>query len=358
MTNTGAFRRTLRATLGVVSATIAPIPTEWRKTTFGLAKSSTRRAERARQWGERWREWDEWDIDAVAAKQGGAIDLAQLADIGLAPSAVRDRVRAGRLHRRYPGVYAVGRPDLPREGHWWAAVLACGPGALLSHFSNSASLGLLSSSATVVDVTVPLTRHPVHPGIRVHRATLASADRVLDDGVPRTSTARTLLDLAAVAPEGVVSSAVGRMAVANELDMSSIDELLARSKGHRGVRKLRAALGAHRAGDGQPRSELERRFLDLCRRYELPMPLTNQWMAVAGEEMEVDFVWHRERLVVETDGFEAHGGRGAFVSDRRRDQLLGANGWRVIRVTWDDVVAAPTRIASLIRKALRQPLPV
>ncbi len=130
-----------------------------------------------------------------------------------------------------------------------------------------------------------------------------------------------------------------------------MDELLARARGRRGVRNLRAVLGSE-VGEGTPRSELERRFLALCRRARLPRPAVNQWLAIAGEEMQVDFVWHAARAVVETDGFRTHGTRQAFRRDRRRDRLLNLAGWRVVRFTWDEVTAEPTHVTEAVRNLL------
>ncbi len=320
---------------------MSPVPAEWTKTTSPLAKTSSRRGGGL-----------ERRIVAVAETHGGVIDLAQLETLGLSASAVRDRVRAGRLHRRYPGVYAVGRPDLSRDGRWWAAVLACRPDAFLSHGSAATADGLLQGDSPVIHVTVSPARRPRHRGVRVHRAELSPADVVTGDGVPRTSVARTLLDLAAVAPGGVLEAAVRR---ADPADLRILDERLPEHAGRRGVRVLRAALEAAGFGDGQPSGELERRFLTLCRRHGLPSPLVNQWMPIPGEEMKVDFMWPGSRLIVETDGFETHGGRQAFVRDRRRDQVLSANGWRVIRLTWGDVVTTSARTADLLRRVLDAP---
>jgi very-short-patch-repair endonuclease len=109
-------------------------------------------------------------------------------------------------------------------------------------------------------------------------------------------------------------------------------------------------LDAGGLGDDVPRSELERRFLVLCRRAALPSPAVNAWLAVAGEEMQVDFVWHGSRSIVEVDGFRTHGTRRAFREDRRRDRLLELAGWRVVRFTWDDVTGDPDHVTSVLRE--------
>jgi very-short-patch-repair endonuclease len=134
--------------------------------------------------------------------------------------------------------------------------------------------------------------------------------------------------------------------------MNAIRELLARSEGRPGVRKLRAVLQMGHLGQDVPRSELEERFLQLCRRSDLRLPELNVWMTVEGEEMEVDFVWRKQRVVVEVDGFRTHGTRQAFQRDRRRDQLLTLAGWEVIRFTWDEVTGEPRHVTEVLRRLL------
>ena len=126
--------------------------------------------------------------------------------------------------------------------------------------------------------------------------------------------------------------------------------MLRQARGRAGVRRLRDVLGADEVGPGAPRSQLERRFLSLCRRAGLPRPAVNEWLTVAGEEMQVDFVWHGPRLIVETDGFNVHRTRAAFTRDRRRDRCLSLAGWRVIRFTWQEVTNEPRHVTEVVRR--------
>ncbi len=219
-----------------------------------------------------------------------------------------------------------------------AAVLACGPGAVLSHVSAAALHRLLSTARANVEVTIPRRAGLSRPGINVHRSTcLSDNDRTVVRGVPCTSVPRTLVDLAAVVSRPVLERACDQAEILRLVDWSAMYELLGTVRGRPGVRRLRVVIGTGDVGHAVPRSELERRFLALCRKAGLPMPAVNQWLTVAGEEMQVDFVWHGPRAIVETDGFRTHGTRRAFQEDRRRDRLLGLAGWRVVRFTWDDV---------------------
>src|SRR4051794_25526633 len=134
----------------------------------------------------------------------------QLRELGLMEGALRHRVRAGQLRRMYRGVYAVGHTALRREGHWMAAVLACGPAAVLSHISAAALWGIRQTAAAVVHVSAPRGRHG-HPGIKLHRPRALPPHEVTDhDGIPTTTPERTLRDLQPLLPLGDYERAVAR----------------------------------------------------------------------------------------------------------------------------------------------------
>lgn len=288
---------------------------------------------------------------ALAERQHGVLELDQLRELGLSAPGVRRRVARGRLHRVHRGVYALGRSDLPAEGCWMAAVLACGEGALLSHWSAGALHELLDGGGARIHVTIGGRRSVSRPGLRVHRPRcLDDADRAVVRGIPCTSVPRTLLDLAQVASPRTLKRACDQAEVLRILDMTAVGDLLARNEGHPGVRRLRAVIHAHSVGANLPRTELEERFLRLCRGADLPPPEVNVWMTPAGEEMQVDFLWRTQRVVVEVDRFATHRTRQAFQRDRRRDQLLSLAGWRVIRFTWDEVTKEPGHVIEVMRK--------
>lgn len=284
-------------------------------------------------------------IQRLGAKQAGAVAGWQLRAVGLSPDAIKWALARGHLHRVYRDVFAVGRIDLSREGRWWAAVLAYGPKAVLSHRSCGVSHAVLTSSQSVIDVTAPGPRHRLR-GIRVHHAVLTDADVVIDgEGVPRTSLPRTFLDLATCLYPDQLRRSLDQAEINGDFDMTAMKELLARSKGHRGVRILREALGLGVLGEDVTRNRLEATFLGMCRRHGLPLPKVNQWLPIPGVEWQGDFVWPEHKVVVETDGYETHGTRQAFVRDRRRDQVLTANGWTPVRASWDDVFLIPATVA-------------
>ena len=312
--------------------------------------ASNRRAQLGHR-GDWWRR--EAEVLELAESQHGVITHTQLRSLGFSPAAIRHRAAAGRLHSLYRGVYALGRSDLAVEGRWKAAVLACGPGAALSHVSAAALHGLLLTARTNVDVTIPRRVGISRTGINVHRSTcLGPAELTEARGIPCTSIARTLLDLATVVNRPILERACHQAEVLRLVDWSAMQQLFAAARGRPGVRRLRAVLGTGEVGNGTIRSELERKFLALCRCAALPTPAVNDWLAVSGEELQVDFVWHGPRLIVETDGYRTHRTHWAFREDRRRDRLLGLAGWRVVRFTWDDLANDRDHVIQVLRVLL------
>ena len=287
-------------------------------------------------------------IAELAARQHGVVARRQLIEVGFGPGAIDWRRATGRLHVVYRGVYAVGHPRLVGHGRWMAAVLACGDAALLSHQSGGALWEFRPSAGSLVDVTTPRSRAG-EPGIRVHRVrTLDPEDRTVRDGIPVTTVARTLLDLAETVSPTQLRRAFEAADRLGLLDMRAIERLRERCRGRRGLKPLAALLATHRRPAPMTRSELECRFLDLCRDERLPAPLVNA--TVAG--MEVDMLWPRQRLVVELDGHAFHRTRAAFERDRVRDAALQQAGHRVVRVTDRRLRAEPAGVAQTVQSLL------
>ncbi|HWT92072.1 MAG TPA: type IV toxin-antitoxin system AbiEi family antitoxin domain-containing protein [Solirubrobacteraceae bacterium] len=279
----------------------------------------------------------------LAGRQHGLVAAWQLAAAGYDHEAIKTRVRRGRLHRVQRGVYAVGHPVLTGEGRWLAAVISLGPAAVLSHGSAAWLWGLTRSGGALIDVTVPgRGGRSRRRDVRVHRA--AEVERVVHRGVPVTTVARTLLDLAAVAPLGVVEGAVDAAERNGLFDLHAIERLPL--QGHHGTARLRKAIELY--DDAPTKEELERRFLRLCHDRGLPRPLSNA--VVAG--MECDFVWPAHRLVVELDGLKWHAIRRQLVSDREKDAALVLAGYRVHRFVWRQVVHRPDEVDATMRALL------
>jgi Protein of unknown function (DUF559) len=286
------------------------------------------------------------------------IAVWQMPELGFDPGHLDGRLRAGRLHRVHQGVYAVGHPLLTVDGHRMAAVLACGPEAVLSHRSAGAHWGIHADSRNAIDVTAPGRRGRVAAEIAAHRhGSLVSADRAVERGVPCTSVARTLLDLAGVVGPEQLRHAITEAEVLRLFDLGAVREVIGRGRGRRGVARLRLAIASHDPREERARQGLERRFLDLCRRSGLPAPEVNGLLMLSGGPVQPDFLWRDARLIVETDGRATHFTIRAFEQDRRRDQRLKLAGWDVIRCTWTQVTHDPDSLIRTIRTLLNARTP-
>lgn len=280
---------------------------------------------------------------ALAVGQHAVLAIWQLPVLGVSRWSVYRRAEAGLLHRQYPGVYAVGHARLTLHGRWMAAVLACGPRALLSHSAAAALWDLRGASWGPIDVTAPGKRRL--PGIRSHVS--RSAPRAVLDGIPVTTLERTILDEA---------ERLGRQRLRTLLEQGQHRGLLrparfADHQGHRGLKPVTAALS--KLGDEAPwtQSELERRFLELVRGAGLPEPQAN--MVVDG--FVVDFLWPEQRLIVEVDGYRHHGARSAFEQDRRKDLRLTLAGFRVVRITFERIIHHATELIAELAGLIGSP---
>jgi hypothetical protein len=230
-----------------------------------------------------------------------------------------------------------------------AAVLAAGPGAVLSHRSAAALWDLRPNARGRVDVTAP--RQHLRPGIEVHRAALAPDEITTQNGIPVTTVARTLIDLAAVLPHPRLERAAERAEALRLTNVVPLDALLERHRGHRGTAALREIV----TGRMQPaltRSELEDRFLTFLDAYGLTRPEVNADLHLDGRWFEADFLWRDQRFIVELDGHQTHGTRAAFERDRERDRVLQARGWRIVRITWRQLHDNPDAVAADLARLL------
>jgi very-short-patch-repair endonuclease len=229
-----------------------------------------------------------------------------------------------------------------------AAVLACGPDALLSHRDAAALHDRRRIGSGLVDVTAPKRR--VVDGVRCHWArTLHPDDCDEVDGIPVTTLARTYLDLAEILDHGRLIDALEAGQRPNKLDVGAIEAVIARNPGRQGIKPLQAAIAE--LADDPPllQSDLERAFRALIRDYRLPEPQYNVY--VEGEL--VDTVWPEHRLIVEVDGWSFHRSKRSFTDDRRRDRELVRAGWRVVRFTAEDVTDRPGAVAAELSEMLR-----
>jgi hypothetical protein len=230
-------------------------------------------------------------IAALAAGQHGVVNRRQLLASGISSKKIAVRVRAKRLLPLYPGVYTAGHAELRREGNWLAAVWACGTTAVLSHWDAATHWGLTPSRGSQIHVTRPSTagRAPDRTRIKLHRVgTLHAWERALTDGIPTTTVARTLLDLA---PDLRPRAIEDTIAHANRLDLFDLVDVRRcldehpRQHGAPALRRLLDALAGTGAAD--LRSMLEVLLLQLSDDHQLPEPVANAQV----EGFTVDFYW-------------------------------------------------------------------
>jgi very-short-patch-repair endonuclease len=271
------------------------------------------------------------------------ITLGQLQLAGLTASGVRNRVRAGRLYPMHRGVYAVGHDRLTGYGRTMAAVLAYGSQAVASHRTAGGLQGLREDNSPKTDISLPLKSARSRPGIHAHASpTLRPKDVTKRHGIPCTTVARTLLDLADVVSRRQLGRALEQAEVMRVFDLEELHDVLAHANGRRGAGILRETLAELGDEPAVTDNDLEDRFLELCRAAGLPRPAVNRWIAIDdGPPIKADFVWTTQRLIVETDGWGSHGTRHGFESDRRRDQRARLAGWEPMRFTRRQVLGDP-----------------
>jgi len=262
------------------------------------------------------------------------------------------RVSVGALHVIHRGVYAVGHTAITVRGRWMAAVLASGPGAVLSHRSATALWGIWGSGAGEAHVIVPRKTRS-RGSIHRHFGALPVDEVTIRDGIPVTSAARSVLDLAADKGEAAAESALRRMEYLGIYGPVSIPTLLARHPHHRGASIVARCL--ERLEDdpgGRVRSPLEELFLPFLDAHHIPRPRLNSWLSVGDERFQVDCLWPDARLVGELDGFQSHGTKRSFRADRKRDRQLVAASYRVFRITPDQLTKEPTQVTEDLRVSL------
>jgi very-short-patch-repair endonuclease len=231
-----------------------------------------------------------------------------------------------------------------------AAVLASGPGAVLSHRSAAALWGIRPYSG-IVEVTTPRKNHST-ASIRRHDARLPADEVAVHEGIALTSVPRTLFDMAATDSPQALESALRESEYLRLHDRLSLPHLLERYPGRRGSAAVTACLARRRESPGRIRRGLEERFLAFADRHCLSRPRFNALVEAGPKTYEVDCLWHDAKLIVELDGWEGHGTRTAFREDRARDRRLRVAGYSVTRIAWSQLDDEPEEIAADLRVLL------
>jgi very-short-patch-repair endonuclease len=291
------------------------------------------------------------------------ISRDQMRSLGHSERAISRTVRDGRLHVVFRGTFAVGRRQIGDRGRMCAAVLACGDGAVVSHRSAAALLGLLDRGPVVVDVIAPGQRGRRIDGIRTHHAEPPiAAERGSVADIPCTSPARTLADLAGIVGERTLRNAFEVAAFKRLLDLDAIEAAMG-GRRRVGAPTLRAVVAAWRSASKRHpsranlRSPFEAKLLPLLAATDIPAPLVNHRVPTPGGVLEVDLLWPDHRFVVEADSRRHHGTDIAYERDRWRDRELLRAGHTTLRVPWQQAESEAPAVLDAIRRELarRQP---
>jgi hypothetical protein len=278
-------------------------------------------------------------VARLAATQDGVVGHAQLLALGLSISWIKRQVDQGWLHIVFRGAYAVGHKRLTWRGRLRAAILSCGPRALISHRTAAALQGLRRSSSAVIHVTVPPGgREDRQQGIVLHRIrNMRDVEHDTVDGIPCTSVARTCLDMAAILRRDSLDSLLEQAERNDALDVAAF--LAVCKRGRKGSRALKRALSIYRPLPGWTRSRLERRAFSLLETAGITPDGVNVWVDDAA--VECDLVFYEQKLVIEIDGGATHGTTAAKLRDPQRDAKLQIAGYAVLRVPEHRLVHAP-----------------
>jgi predicted transcriptional regulator of viral defense system len=282
----------------------------------------------------------------IARRQGGVVSRAQLDLIGVANGTVAGWIKRGYLTRVLPRVYAVGHTAPSKEADLWAAVLYAGPGAMLSHASAAHHRGLIIYPPDVIHVSTPREKvRSISGEVQVHgQRDLA---RGTHEGIPTTTVAQTVLDLAADPSHyKLLRRALAVLDFREELDLRALERIC--GKGRTGSRALKRALAVHEPELANTNGKLEEAFLYLCERFGVPMPRFNAWI----HGVQPDAYWPEYNLVAEVDGLGAHSKPAQLRADRRKELTLRAHGLTVVRYDWPLVKRASEEVAADLLRQL------
>jgi very-short-patch-repair endonuclease len=295
-------------------------------------------------------------IAEIAEAQHGLITTTQLAGLGVVDRTARAWAADGRLHRVQTGIYAVGHRPLTPHARWLAGVLACTEGSVLSHRSCAALARFRRDWAGGVDVTVPGRIGKSREGLVVHRADLLLSREITEvAGIPCTTVARTLVDLATVLRPDQVEYTIHTAQSKRLVTRAEIAAVIAHLPGRRGTGVVRRILRLTDESEDDARSSNERRFRRIIRRARLPAPVGNYWVALASHPaggVEVDFAWPSRRVAVEIDSAVYHETERARINDPARTRALMLAGWRVIRFSDRDLLERPAQVAAQMRRLI------
>lgn len=290
-------------------------------------------------------------IARIMARQHGVVARWQLNEARLSDDAIGYRVRIRALERVYQGVFKYPGAMLCQEGRWMAALLACGTGSVLSHRSAAQVWGL-DRPGKLIDVARLSGSHGGPSGVRMHRPRkLPPVDLTRRGPLRLTALPRTLVDLAGLKQKRLLEDAFSASRRLNIFDAQACMACIARAPGRPGVARLVELIDRYEPLEIPSTSELQDRVFNLCMTAGLPRPEPEVPMG----DRRVDFLWCRQRVILEVDGRWSHSDR--FDEDRDRDFDHLADDYVTVRVTYLMIRDDPQRVISRLRRvlALRTP---
>jgi hypothetical protein len=286
-------------------------------------------------------------VAQLAGPRQGRITTAQLRSLGVGEATIDRWARAGYLHPRLPGVYAVGSPARTTESDLWEAILYAGPGAMLSHGTAAWWRGLIDFPVYPSHVSSPRRRRS-QPGIAVH-GRRAELDRLQLKGMPVTSIAQTMFDLAAQSELKLLRKALANLDYANSLHAPAIRAMC--GQGRAGSLALQWALDNYEPLFAQTQSPFEDDYIWACEALDIPKP---DRISVRVLGIPSDAVYYDAMLIVELDGVGNHHSPAQVYRDRRNDKRLRDAGWLVLRYTSKQLAEDPEGVRDEIIRELTQ----
>lgn len=296
-------------------------------------------------------------VASTATRQHGVVSRDQLRAAGLSEAAIKQGVVAGRLYPLFRSTFAVGHPRSDRHSQLVSAILACREGSVISHGSAAALLGLWSFWPADIEIVASVEVGRKIRGIRRRFVHPPPPDQVVRRaGIPCTSPSRTIIDVAGLAGPKLLADTIEQAAVLEVLDVPKIDGILLERR-RRGAKKLSRALEPWRRYSPRVRvrSRMEAKMLPLLTHHSLPIPECNEKLRIGSETFEVDFLWRKQKVVVETDGGRFHGNPVAQARDAHLNRVLARAGYRVPRIGWDELRDEPDQAIAEIRRLLISP---
>ena len=290
------------------------------------------------------------EVRRLAQRQRGNVTRRQLRDLGVSRGTILRALHSGAWQEPVRDVFFTGSGEIPPLARAQAALLAATPGSALSHETAAALHRIIETWPLEPHITSPDRNRRAADGLVLHRVrTLPAGHVVTRAGLRVTTPERTLLDLAEVLDAQRLARAVGEAEYRRLLDHDRLGRTMADARGRHGLKPLRDLLGDH--GPQPTASHLEDRFYALLKAAELPLPDVNRRVG----RYRPDFLWPEQRVIVETDGWAAHGGRLRHEADRVRDAELLVAGYRVMRVTARRLTRQPYAVMARLGALLLTP---